>query len=255
MGFLEIKGLTKDFGGLTAVDKLDFHVNEGEILSLIGPNGAGKSTVFNLITSFLKPSQGSILFRNEDITHLNTYKIAAKGIIRIFQQNSLFDEMTVLQNVMVAHHLFCISGSWECFLNLPRAVRDDQVVQESASQLLEYFGLLSLKSELARGLPHGHKRALAMAIAMAAKPKLLLLDEPFAGMNPRETENAMKMVSGIRSNGITILLIEHDMKAVRGISDRVVVINFGQKIAEGIPDEILQNTDVINAYLGEEEIT
>jgi len=253
MDLLTVRGLTKNFGGLAAVNQLDFHVNKGEILSLIGPNGAGKSTVFNLITSYLSPTSGKITLQDENITHLSTHKVAAKGIVRTFQLTNLFMEMTVLQNVVIAHHLLCACGSWGFFLNRHRARRDEQAFEKSALEILDYFGLLDLKGELAQNLPHGHQRALGMAIGMAVKPKLLLLDEPFTGMNPEETEVAMKMVKGIRDKGISIVLVEHDMRAVRGISDRIVVMSFGRKIAEGEPEEIMRNKDVIDAYLGEEE--
>ncbi len=253
MAFFEVQGLSKYFGGLAAVNGLNFHLSEREILALIGPNGAGKSTVFNLITSFLRPTSGRISFQGRDITHQSTQAIAARGIVRTFQQTNLFMEMSALQNVMLAHHLLGRSGGWEIYFNTGRARGENAKFEESALKILDYFGLQGLRDELAKNLPHGHQRALGMAIALAANPKLLLLDEPFTGMNSQETETAMRMIQGLRDRGITVILVEHDMRAVMEISDRVVVINFGKKIAEGNPGEIQKNEEVINAYLGKEE--
>ena len=253
MPLLQVNDLTKHFGGLMAVHNLNFHVNEGEILGLIGPNGAGKSTVFNVITSYLKLNSGKILFRNEDITGVSTYKIAVKGIVRTFQHNNLFMEMTVYQNVVVAHHRLCTFGSWSHYLNTRRARREEQKFEESALELLDFFGLTPFRGEKAKNLPHGHQRALGVAIGMAANPTLLLLDEPFSGMNPKETEHAMEMVKRISERAITIVLVEHNMRAVMGMCERIVVLNFGKKIAEGTPEEIQGNQDVVEAYLGKEE--
>ncbi len=253
MAFFEVQGLTRYFGGLAAVNESSFHLTETEILALIGPNGAGKSTVFNLITSFLRPTSGRISFQNRDITHQSPQTIAARGIVRSFQQTNLFMEMSALQNVMLAHHLLGRSGGWGIFFNTGRARRENAQFEESALKILDYFGLHAFKDDLAKNLPHGHQRALGMAIALAAKPKLLLLDEPFTGMNPQETETAVRMIQGIRDRGIAVILVEHDMRAVMEISDRIVVINFGKKIAEGNPREIQRNEEVITAYLGKEE--
>jgi branched-chain amino acid transport system ATP-binding protein len=253
MPMLKVKGLTKNFGGLVAVDTLDFHVNPGEILGLIGPNGAGKSTVFNLITSYLRLQSGQILFQDEDITHQSTHKVAAKGVIRTFQQNDLFMDMTVYQNLAIASHRLCKAGSWGHYLNTHRARRDEQMFEKSALEILDFFGLMPFRDEKAKNLPHGYQRVLGVAIGMAAKPKLLLLDEPFTGMNPKETETAMEMVKRIKGRGITIILVEHNMRAVMEICERIAVLNFGKKIAEGTPEEIQGNKDVIEAYLGQEE--
>jgi branched-chain amino acid transport system ATP-binding protein len=253
MGFFKVKNLSKHFGGMKAVDGLNIEVNRGEILSLIGPNGAGKTTVFNLITAFIKPTAGSITFQNEDITQLKTHKIASKGIIRIFQQNNLYLDMSVLDNLSIAHHLECSAGLIGYFLNSKNARNDQRKFEESSINIMEYFQLIQYKDETVRNLSHGHKRAMAMANALAAHPTLLLLDEPFSGLNPDETETAMQMVRGIRDRGTTIILVEHDMRAVRGISDRIVAMSFGKKIAEGIPEVVLQDTTVINAYLGEKD--
>jgi branched-chain amino acid transport system ATP-binding protein len=253
VSLLGVQELTKRFGGLLAVNAVSFEVRQGEILAVIGPNGAGKSTLFKLITSFLRPSSGRVIFRGEEITRLRPHVVARRGVVRTFQETTIFREMTALQNVVVAHHLRCRATTPGIFFNSSTARADEVAFRASAAEILDYLGLGAVKEIEACNLPHGYLRALGIAIAMAAEPKVLLLDEPFAGMNPDETERAVEMVRGIRERGVTVLLVEHDMSAVMRISDRVVVLNFGTRIAEGTPAEIQRNEAVIEAYLGRED--
>jgi branched-chain amino acid transport system ATP-binding protein len=253
MAVMEVQGLSKRFGGLTAVDDVSFDVEEGEILSIIGPNGAGKSTLFKLITAFLHPSGGTIRFNGRRISGLPAHRVARMGVVRTFQETTIFKEMTALENVVIAHHLRSRASSFGFFFNRATAQGDEAAFRESAGEILDYLGLGKVKGERARNLPHGHLRALGIALAMAAAPKVLLLDEPFTGMHPEETSQAMRMVQGIRERGVTVLLVEHDMRAVMGISDRVIVLNFGRKIAEGAPLVIQGDEAVIEAYLGRED--
>jgi branched-chain amino acid transport system ATP-binding protein len=251
MAILDIEEVTKRFGGLTAVNSVNFSVEEGAILSVIGPNGAGKSTLFKLICSFVTPTSGRVKFNGKTITGLPPHEVARLGVVRTFQETTIFKEMTALQNVIVAHQLRSRATSLGIYFSSAAARADELRFRLSGSEILDYLGLGAVKQMVARNLPHGHLRALGIAVAMAAEPKVLLLDEPFAGMNIEETEAAVRLVRGIRERGVTVVLVEHDMSAVMRISDKIVVLNFGTKIAEGTPSEIQQNEAVIGAYLGQ----
>jgi len=248
VSILDIRNLSKRFGGLTAVQDLSFQVEDGEIRGLIGPNGAGKTTIFNLISGFYRPSDGAIHYRGDRISGLKSNQIARRGIVRTFQHTTLFQELTVLENVLVGRHLLARSNIVSAILGTDR--RTAAAAEEHALAILGFFGLAERRDEQAANLPHGLQKTLGLAIALAAEPKLLLLDEPFAGMNPEETKTMMGLVRQVRDRGITVLLVEHDMQAVMGLCDRITVVNFGQLLAEGSPTEIRAHPEVIEAYLG-----
>lgn len=250
--YLETKKLTKYFGGLAAVDSIDLQVEKAEILGLIGPNGAGKTTVFNLVSGVFPPTSGQVIFQGEDITYLQPHVIAKKGVVRTFQLTTIFKESTVLGNVLVGCHLGTKIGFWGALVRSPSAREEEKKALNKASEILEFMGLSSLGHELAKNLPYGHQRALGISIALAADPQLLLLDEPMTGMNPKETLRMMGLIKKVRERGISILLVEHQMRAVMGLCDRIFVLNYGKKIAEDVPEKIRQNKEVIEAYLGEE---
>jgi branched-chain amino acid transport system ATP-binding protein len=248
---LEAKEISKNFGGITAVQKVDFNIPRQSIVSLIGPNGAGKTTFFNLVTGIYTPSTGQILFDGQPLENLKTHDVTKRGIARTFQNIRLFSNMTALENVMVGEHARLSTGLFGAVFRTPRVKAEEKMAREKASSLLEYVGLGGKDDEFAKNLPYGDQRRLEIARALATDPKLLLLDEPSAGMNPNESARLTRLVDKLRrERGVTVLMIEHDMKVVMEISDRVTVLNFGRKIAEGKPEEIKANTEVIEAYLG-----
>ena len=254
MALLELKGLTKYFGGLAAVSELDFSVEAGEIVGLIGPNGAGKTTVFNLISGVFAPTDGEIHFRGEEITGLRPDQVTKKGLARTFQSTILFELFPSVMNVVVGAHLHAGMNFFGTLFNT-RGTRHKE--QETLARVMDIINFLELGDWAmvpAQDLPHGHQRALGVAIALATEPKLLLLDEPVTGMNPEETAHMMDLIKKIRDErDLTIVLVEHDMKAVMGLCDRLSVLSFGKKLAEGTPEEIQNNKAVIEAYLGVDE--
>ncbi len=245
---LEVQNLTRHFGGLVAVDDLSFFVEPESIHGLIGPNGAGKTTTFNVISGFYAPTSGNVIYKGDDVSGMKTAELADLGLVRTFQGTTLFKEFTVLDNVRVACHHMAKAGF------LSRLFGTDKHVEAAADALaeetLEFFGLDHLKNELTANLPHGHQRALGMAVALAAQPQIILLDEPFTGMNPEETRNMMELVRNVRNHGVTVMLVEHDMQAIMGLCDIITVMNFGALLTEGTPDEVRANPAVIEAYLG-----
>ncbi len=248
--FFSTEDLTVQFGGLTAVDRLSFEIRQGEIISLIGPNGAGKTTAFNAITGFIKPSKGSVGFLGEDLTGLRPFQIAEHGIIRTFQQTKVFPEVTVNESVRMGAHKMAEKGLVAILSNSLQYRRKEKEVLEQTEQILAFTGLTEKALVLAKNLSYGEQRLLEIAVALAAKPRLLLFDEPVSGMNPEESRSTMELIRALRNQGITILLVEHDMNVVMDISDQIVVLNYGRKIAEGSPKEVSGNREVIEAYLG-----
>ena len=254
MAFLELQHLSKRFGGLAAVRELDLAISSGEIRGLIGPNGAGKTTVFNMISGIYKPANGRVLFDGEDITGLPAHEVAKRQLSRTFQLTAVFREFTVLRNLLAAYHLFSKTGFWNSVLNTSVSKKEEGQFMEDALETLRFLGIEDLRNEIAKNLPYGHQRVMSLGMALILKPKLLMLDEPVSGMNPQETKNMMDRIRETRDKkGVTIFLVEHNMKAVMGISDRITVLSFGKKIAEGTPQEIKANPAVIEAYLGIED--
>lgn len=246
---LEVKGLSKAFGGLTAISSFDMKVDEGEVVGLIGPNGAGKSTFFNLVTGIFPPSSGRVIYNGADITGKKPHEIAALGIGRTFQLNPLFGDFTVLENVSASFHLHPKSSLFDVYFNTRTYRKNEAYIREQSLEILKTVGLDKVKNDLAKNLPHGYQKMLGVARALAARPKLMLLDEPLGGMNPSEIDFALKATSKTRDQGITFLIVEHNMQ-ILDLCDRVVVISFGQKIFEGSSREVKEDEQVIKAYFG-----
>ncbi len=253
MSILKLDNLTKVFGGLTAVGEVDFTVEEGSITGLIGPNGAGKTTIFNLITGVYKVTEGKILFQDEDITNKEPYMVAEKGITRTFQNIRLFKKLSVYNNVLTACHANSNYNLFESVLRTPKCRKQEKELQKKAENLLDIMGLLDRKDIIANNLPYGLQRRLEIARALALNPKLLLLDEPAAGMNPDEEVQLMNLIAEIRDKfNLTVFIIDHHMELIMGVCERMMVLNFGCKLAEGTPMEIQGNPKVVEAYLGVE---
>lgn len=249
---LEIKGLTKSFGGVLAINNVDFHVSEKEIVAIIGPNGAGKTTLFNMITGVILPSSGYVTFYRRKITRMKPFLIAAEGITRTFQNLQIFENMNVVENVMTGTHIRFRTGILHAGFRLPHVKREESQAFEIAMECLDMVGIRHLAYEETKSLPYGNLRLVEIARAAAANPKMILLDEPMAGLNPEESRQLVEVIRRMRSDGMTFLFIEHDMETVMNISDRIIVLDYGEKIAEGTPEEIYMNKRVISAYLGEE---
>lgn len=248
MALLEIESLSRRFGGLTAVDNLSFAVEAGTIHGLIGPNGAGKTTTFNVISGFYRPTGGRVLYDGRDISGMKTHAIAALGLVRTFQATTLFHELSVFENVLVGCQLTARTDLFSVVVGAKR--EREAAARERVGRILDFMGLAELAGETCANLPHGLQRALGIAVALASEPKLLMLDEPFTGMNPEETRRMMALIRQVRDSGVTILLVEHDMQAVMGLCERITVLNFGALLAEGDPDAIRANPQVVEAYLG-----
>lgn len=250
---LSVRGVSKNFGGVQAVDDVSFEVPQGAIKALIGPNGAGKTTLFNLISGFLRPDRGSVVFDGTDVLGLPPHQIAARGLARTFQQIRLFPKMTVLENILVGRHVHSRGGFVACMVHLPFTRREERAVREKAREILAFLGIDALEDAEATSLSYGQQRIVELGRALACEPRILLLDEPAAGLNIRETAEIGKLIGRIRERGVTVLLVEHDMSLVMDISDKIVVLSYGQKIAEDIPSAIQKDREVIRVYLGEND--
>jgi branched-chain amino acid transport system ATP-binding protein len=253
MPLLEVKNISKRFGGLQAVKDVSFSVREGSIKAVIGPNGAGKTTLFNLLSGFLLPDSGAIVYKGRPIHARSPHEIAQQGLSRTFQHIRLFAHMTALENVMVGRHVRSRAGFLAGMLNLPWTWREEQDIREKALALMEFLGIVDLADANATSLSYGQQRAVELARALAGDPAMLLLDEPAAGLNMRETADTARLISRIRDRGITVLIVEHDMSLVMQISDEVLVLSYGEKIADDAPRAVQSNPEVVRVYLGEDD--
>lgn len=253
MDILKVEHLNRNFGGLEAVNDVSFAVKEGIIKAVIGPNGAGKTTLFNLISGFLPRNSGTVLFNRQPIHGLKPYQITHMGLSRTFQHVKLFPEMTALENVKIGRHTHSKAGFIAGMLNLPWTRKEEKTIEEKSLEIMDFFGILDLVDNEALSLPYGQQRIVELARALACNPKLLLLDEPAAGLNMRETLEMAQLITRIRDMGITILIVEHDMSLVMNISDEIMVLSYGQKVADDEPLAIQKNEEVIRVYLGEED--
>lgn len=253
MSLLEVKGVSKHFGGLAALSNLDLAIQEGEVRGIIGPNGAGKTTLYNVISGLYKPTSGRIYYQGHRIDGLNASRIARMGLIRTFQRTAIYHEFSVLKNVTIARHLHRQRSILGVFTGSIK--KNEGENEQKALEIVNFMGLGGLKDELAKNLPHGHQRALGIAIALACEPKVLLLDEPLTGMHTSEKKSMIDHVRKVHQSGITILIVEHDMKSVMELCDYISVLDFGKLLVEGTPKEIQNDRSVIEAYLGTEDIT
>jgi len=253
MALLEVNNLSKRFGGVQAVKDVSFGVEQGTIKAVIGPNGAGKTTLFNLVSGFVAPDSGSVSFGGAPLHGLGAHRVAAAGLSRTFQHIRLFSRMSALENVMVGCHVRGSSGFLAGMLSLPRTWQEERAIRERALAAMEFLGIAGLADSEATSLSYGQQRAVELARALAAEPRMLLLDEPAAGLNMRETADLAKLITRIRDRGVTVLIVEHDMSLVMNISDEVAVLSYGEKIADDRPLAIQKNPDVVRVYLGEDE--